>query len=297
MQKFTVTFSITWPTTGGGYTREATVKRLRAGQDGHRSAPDTNTGQPPPKIHMPAPSLWEITIWKAETEKTGISLIIPIKINGLKVSAVVDTAAEGTILSTEAFGLLRKKPQVLEEVRLKGLNGQAPITGKCIRGDLGIGSQTYKWYIYVADSVDMCLLGLDFLHNYKVDIKLSTNTISINGEEIHASVVRSGETDIKVSRVKLARRVVIPPNTVQTVTGEAGHTLEGDVILQPVNQHKHLLMPRSLGKCSNKEVLVRVCNPTDKYVTLKKGYHVGYLEEVDEIFKRGNFLWGRFTSG
>ena len=28
----------------------------------------------------------------------------------------------------------------------------------------------------------MCLLGLDFLHNYKVDIKLSTNTISINGE-------------------------------------------------------------------------------------------------------------------
>ena len=131
----------------------------------------------------------------------------------------------------------------------------------------------------------MCLLGLDFLHNYKVDIKLSTNTISINGEEIYASVVRSGETDIKVSRVKLARRVVIPPNTVQTVTGEAEHNLEGDVILQPVNQHKHLLMPRSVGKCSNKEVPVRVCNPTDKYVTLKKGYHVGYLEEVDEILK------------
>ena len=131
----------------------------------------------------------------------------------------------------------------------------------------------------------MCLLGLDFLHNYKVDIKLSTNTISINGEEIYASVVRSGETDIKVSRIKLARRVVIPPNTVQIVTGEAEHNLERDVILQPVNQHKHLLMPHSVGKCSNKEVPVRVCNPTDEYVTLKKGYHVGYLEEVDEIFK------------
>ena len=118
----------------------------------------------------------------------------------------------------------------------------------------------------------MCLLGLDFLHNYKVDIKLSTNTISINGEEIYASVVWSWETDIKVSQVKLARRVVIPPNTVQTVTGEAEHNLEEDVILQPVNQHKHLLMPGSVGKCSNKEVPVRVCNPTDKYVTLKKGY-------------------------
>ena len=75
---------------------------------------------------------------------------------------------------------------------------------------------------------------------------------------------------------------MILPNTVQTVTGEAEHNLEGDVILQPVNQHKHLLMPHSVGKCSNKEVPVRVCNPTDKYITLKKGYHVGYLEEVDE---------------
>ena len=217
-------FSITWPTTGGGYTREATVKWLRAGQDGHHSAPDTNTGQPPPKIHMPAPSLWEITIRKAETEKTGISLIVPIKIYGLKIPAVVDTAAEGTILSIEAFELLQEKPQVLEEVRLKGLNGQAPITGKRIRGDLGIGSQTYKWDIYVADSADMCLLGLDFLHNYKVDIKLSTNTISINGEEIYVSVVRSGETDIKVSQVKLARRVMILPNTVQIVMGRLNTT-------------------------------------------------------------------------
>ena len=154
---------------------------------------------------MPATSFREITIQKAETEKTGISLIVPIKINGLKIPAVVDTAAEGTILSNKAFKSLQKKPQVLEEVRLKGLNGQAPITGKHIRGDLGIGSQTYKWDIYVADSADICLLGLDFLHNYKVDIKLSTNTISINGEEIYASVVRSGETDIKVSQVKLAR--------------------------------------------------------------------------------------------
>ena len=83
---------------------------------------------------MPAPSLQEITIWKAETEKTGISLIVPIKINGLKILAMVDTAAEGTILSNKAFKLLQKKAQVLEEVRLKGLNGQAPITGKRIRG-------------------------------------------------------------------------------------------------------------------------------------------------------------------
>ena len=118
----------------------------------------------------------------------------------MEIQAVIDTAAEATILSEEAFKLLRKKPPVLEEVRLRGLNGNAPIAGKRIRGDLGVGSQTYKWDIYVAEySTDMCLLGLDFLHHYRVDIKLSTNSININGEEIYASIVRSGETDIKVS--------------------------------------------------------------------------------------------------
>ena len=83
----------------------------------------------------------------------------------------------------------------------------------------------------------------------------------------------------------MARRVVIPPNTVQTVSGEAERDMEGDVILQPSNQHEHLLMPCSLGKVTNKVVPVQVCNPTNKYVTLKKGYHVGYLEEIDEILE------------
>ena len=69
---------------------------------------------------MQTPSLWEITIRKAETEKTGIFLIVPIKINGLKIPAVVDTAAEGTILSNEAFKLLRKKASDLRRSPIKG---------------------------------------------------------------------------------------------------------------------------------------------------------------------------------
>ena len=43
-------------------------------------------------------------------------------------------------------------------------------------------------------------------------------------------------------------------------------------------------MPRNVGKITNKEVPVSVCNPTNKYVTIKKGNQMGHLEEVDEIF-------------
>ena len=32
------------------------------------------------------------------------------------------------------------------------------------------------------------------------------------------------------------------------------------------------------------EVPIQLTNPTDNFITLKKGYNVGYLEEVSAIF-------------
>ena len=35
----------------------------------------------------------------------------------------------------------------------------------------------------------------------------------------------------------------------------------------------------------DREVPVQLTNPTDSFITLKKGYDIGYLEEVAEIFE------------
>ena len=43
-------------------------------------------------------------------------------------------------------------------------------------------------------------------------------------------------------------------------------------------------MPRSVVQVNDKEVPIQLTNPTDNFVTLKKGYNVGYLEEVSAIF-------------
>ena len=44
-------------------------------------------------------------------------------------------------------------------------------------------------------------------------------------------------------------------------------------------------MPRVAVAIQDREVPVQLTNPTDSFVTLRKGYDIGYLEEVAEIFE------------
>ena len=44
-------------------------------------------------------------------------------------------------------------------------------------------------------------------------------------------------------------------------------------------------MPHVAVVIQDKEVPVQLMNPTDSFITLKKGYDKGYLEEVSEIFE------------
>ena len=60
--------------------------------------------------------------------------------------------------------------------------------------------------------------------------------------------------------------------------------MDGNVILQPINRHDHVLMSCSVVQVNDKEVPIQLTNPTDNFVTLKKGYNVGYMEEVSAIF-------------
>ena len=60
--------------------------------------------------------------------------------------------------------------------------------------------------------------------------------------------------------------------------------MDGNVLLQPINKHDRILMPHSVVQVNEKEVAIQLTNPTDNFITLKKGYNVGYLEEVLAIF-------------
>ena len=244
-----------------------------------KTSPSSSSQIPPPK------KLKEVVIHRAQGELVGLTLVVPIKVNELEISAVIDTAAEVTILSRTVFEKLKRKPCIVEEINLKGLNEDEPVRGQLINANLTIGSKTYKWDVYATETSDQCLLGLDFLYHHGVDIKLSTHSIKIAGEEIFASLVKISGASIKVSQVTLDKCTVVPPNSIKFVKGTSQHNLSGKVILQPVNKHTHVLMPHVAVAIQDREVPVQLTNPTDSFVTLRKGYDIEYLEEVVEIFE------------
>ena len=86
---------------------------------------------------------------------------------------------------------------------------------------------------------------------------------------------------------------MVPPNSLRIVTGECRWVITGNIILQLCKNHPNLLVPQSVAKLTNLQTPVKLCNPTHRFITLKKGYNLGYLEEVDMICGKESTADGR----
>ena len=181
----------------------------------------------------------EVVVHNCGKHSAGFTLVVPVKINGLEVSAVVDTAAEATIVSRAVYEQLKIKPDLTREVVLIGLDHSSGIQGQLMTSDLSIGLHTL-----VADMPDQCLLGLDFLIHYGVDIQLSKNSIMVMGEEILTTLQKTtSSTEVQVSCMSLKKHTVVPPTSIKYVIGKCAWDITGDIIQQPSIKHSKLLIP------------------------------------------------------
>ena len=97
--------------------------------DGHCSVPSSETGQAPPTTQIPqvSQSTKEVVVHNCGKHSAGFTFVVSIKINGLEVSAVVDTAAEATTVSRAVCEQLKTKPDLTREVVLIGLDQSSGI--------------------------------------------------------------------------------------------------------------------------------------------------------------------------
>ena len=89
---------------------------------------------------------------------------IPVSIHGMVVDAVVDTAAEITIISQRVYKSLKPRPGGCKEmnVRLAG-DGASMAAGFFSEVEIGICEYQCHHPVYVAAFEDYTLLGIDFL--------------------------------------------------------------------------------------------------------------------------------------
>ena len=79
---------------------------------------------------------------------------------------------------------------------------------------------------------------------------------------------------LQISRVKVSKRTVVPPNTV----GYVKVCLE-----DPMNPLDKVLLSHVYGNSQTSSMTVEVINDSNSYVTFKKGKSVGHAEPADTL--------------
>jgi len=200
-----------------------------------------------------------------------------------KVLAVVDTAAQVSVMSKRFFERLKPRPKLINTIILKGAGEFSEMEARVAEEVLfRIGQTKVKWNMVVADLTDDVILGIDFLAHQKAVINLTDYSVEFRGEKIPSTVISTNhEKTAKIYRVKLAKRTVVPPFSNKISVAEFDETPANDIVLQPTQFMKGLLVPNMLCQ-GRKQVAIMLKNPNEEYKTLKCGYCIGIGIEVDQ---------------
>ncbi|MES9879305.1 MAG: reverse transcriptase family protein, partial [Sedimenticola sp.] len=207
-------------------------------------------------------------------------LKVPVCVEGIKLEAVVDTAAQVTLISDQVYHRFKDKPPVIKNISLNTAGRQMKLPGAIIGPvKLKLGKVQYLEKVYVAPIEDEMLLGLDFLQKHQVNINLPQAVLQLPSEIIPMSMANSNKT--RIARVTVDSKTVIPPNTVKLVKCSTDSRLTQFMVEPKTNLHALVARTVHLGPA----LKLCVVNPSDRNVVLKRKQVVGRAYEGVEIIE------------
>ena len=217
-------------------------------------------------------------------------VIVDVKLAEYPIEAIVDTAAQVTVVNTNVFtNLFGRDIAPTETIRLKCAGANQYLLAKLYRNiPITIGSVTVLQDIYVANIADKMLLGLDFLLKHKVVIDLSECCLKVLDCLIPFVFMRNAANErYCVSKVSLSEKVHIPPGTVKNVKVILQAEPHKVMALQPRIDTK-VLIPNCIFDSG--KPIVPIMNDTDVEVTLQSDYMIGSAIEVDKILSDNRLM-------
>ncbi|MCG7869674.1 MAG: retroviral-like aspartic protease family protein, partial [Candidatus Thiodiazotropha taylori] len=215
----------------------------------------------------------EIGTWEELTirQLRSSSMIrVPILLQDRPLKAVVDTAAEVTIISDRVFRELEPKPPHLKKVILHTAGRDMKMDGFVV-GPVAVqlGNSIFSEAVYVAPIQDDMLLGLDFLLRHGVDIKLEDRRLhcKARNEEIPIEVERASGQENKVAHVIIEKTVTLPPNSATRLRCKISDKL-ADYIIEPEGDLE-VAIPRTLHVAGS-EPTVCMLNLTNNFIKLRR---------------------------
>ncbi len=214
--------------------------------------------------------------------KRHIGPVITGKVEGVTMEFLADTGAEGTILS------LRCLEQMPRDVRLKFLDSTGTIfmadgTKVQTRGpvlcQITIGSRTVLDAVFAADIEDHALLG------WEAQLSLGVE-YSIAGVNLVQPKTIRRVYNPQIRRVKLMADCELKARSEMIVGGSVeGTPVKGVNIVGPSQESGNdgIAVARAVVDATHGDCPVRLLNPTEHVIKLKKGDVIAGLEAADEL--------------
>ena len=218
----------------------------------------------------------------------GMSLIIPVQIGEMTVPAVVDTAAEITILSSKVAGQLGLLSESAAKIRLRMADRNSHVEAYKVKDlDIEIGDTPFTLEVYVAPITDQLLLGFDFLKAHNAIIDLRNPSLKLDDVSVDAIIRQSQSGNpFAVSRVTVSRDLVIPPKTVQFVEvnmSDMSLPTGGDLLIEPLrNEETDVLVPYAVVN-ANKPSSISLLNSSEYQVKISKDSVIARLVAIDSV--------------
>lgn len=139
---------------------------------------------------------------------------------------------------------------------------------------LGIGPTEQRWDVVVGEIADSLLLGLDFLKAHNGIINLENFTLTVDTALIPITKIKreGSKNGVEIYRVSLQKRTVIhvPPQSVKFIPVQIDKHFKDLLCVETdKNISNGLLPPNSVISVGQTKISFR--NPTDRFITLKKG--------------------------
>ena len=207
-------------------------------------------------------------------------LRVRLKVGDTVLRAVVDTAAQVTLISDRVLQGLEPKPHAIREVTLRNAGRDLVMKGVVVGPvRIQLGQQHFDEDVHVAPIEDDMLLGLDFLRRHRIDVHIKDMELVMENQAIPMEFGITPD-QIRVAKVTLQFRVVIPPNTVKRITGVIDQRMQSFVV-EP-SASLPALLPYSLHS-DGAVIHTYAVNPTDRTVRLPQNTQIGEAWEAGVI--------------
>lgn len=197
----------------------------------------------------------------------------------------MDSGAAITLISRKvvsSLGYQHKDFQYWKDT-VTGIDGNVlPTMGSIVLKTTIASNTFYIRYIIVNEMSQSIVIGNDCLSSVGIILDYLHNSISINGRSIKFSI-----NGVDGTKVLLANKIEIPPRSEVITRGTLGDgTSKGYGILSasPLFQKKYdVFVANSIVDSDYKYIPIRLCNPSNRTITLWKNTCVATIECLDSV--------------